>query len=102
MTADVFAGNFPSQPVAFAHLWDVAQSDFIADGVEVICNTDPAKRLRHYFSEADARKIEDGLGLRTTCIIVFATAGLDIPSTGTDRLAFVGNFPILRIAPGQQ
>lgn len=101
MTADIYLGDFTSQPLVFAHLWDQAGDDYNADGVEVICNADPALRLRHYFSEADAQQIEDSLGLHTTCVIVFTTANLEIGADGTDHLRFVGSFPTLRLAPGQ-
>ncbi|MGB1235979.1 MAG: hypothetical protein ACPG5U_09610 [Planktomarina sp.] len=101
MTADIFLGDFTSQPLVFAHLWDHASDDYNADGIEVICNTDPTLRIRHYFSEPDARQIEDALGLHATCVIIFTTANLDFGSDGTDLLRYIGSFPTLRLAPGQ-
>ncbi len=94
-TAEIYGGMFPSQPLVFAHLWDAARGDYTADRIEVIANQDPTRRLRHWFAEADAQAIEDALGTFTTCVIVFAGAGLDLGG-GTDRLTHLGTFTPVR------
>ncbi len=97
-TADIYGGVFDSQPQVFAHLWEKAGPGYIADRVEVIANQDPTRRLRHWFAEDDAQAIEDELGMFTTCVIVFANAGVAI-GEGTDRLVYLGTFAPLRTLP---
>ncbi|MEM6306500.1 MAG: hypothetical protein AAF701_00775 [Pseudomonadota bacterium] len=100
MIADLYAGDFASQPLVFAHLWDLGGDTYNPDGIEVICNQDPSLRLRHYFSEDNARHIEDAMGLHTTCVIVFHTAQLDLGTSGSDHLIYLGSHTTLRLAPG--
>ena len=59
---DIFTGTFESQPLAFAHLYDLAMAtgrELDLDGVEVICKVDPVKRLGHYFDATQVDKIID-------------------------------------------
>ena len=97
-TADVFAGNFDTQPLVFAHLWDATGPNFDAERVEVIINTNPLPQLHHWFSEMDVKTIEDALGIMTTCVIVFSNAKAEL-GQGTDKLAYLGTFTPLRLRP---
>lgn len=94
----VFCGSFDSQPLVFAHLFDVFPGADL-DHVEVICRADPAKRLRHYLSEDRARRIEDWLGLADTCVLAFPEARLT-PLRSTERLRLIGQFPGRRPVAG--
>ena len=94
----VLCGSFDSQPLVFAHLLDAFPGADL-DHVDVICRQDPARRLRHYLAEDDARKIEDWLGLADTCVLVFPGASSD-PLHGTDKLTMLGQFPGQRPVPG--
>ncbi len=93
----VLAGNFASQPLVFAHLWDEAP-DLDLGEVEVICRADPHPRLLHHFAEAQVRAIEDALGLADTCVLLFEEAGKG--PDATSRLWSLGVFPGHRHVPG--
>lgn len=92
----IYKGQFDSQPLVFAHIWDVAGGKGDLDHIDVICQSDPAKRLRHVLTEADARKVEDALGLWTTCVLVYGEAGITLKS---GRLIEIGTFPAHRTRP---
>ena len=72
----VFAGDFASLPLVFAHLLDAADQSGLAldlDHVEVI-QGDPAKRLAHIFSSDDATRIAAAQGPRDTLVLIFPEA----------------------------
>ena len=72
----VFAGNFASQPLVFAHLLDAADGNGAAldlDHVEVI-QGDPEKRLAHVLSEEDAAGIATAKWQFDTLVLIFPEA----------------------------
>lgn len=85
----VLAGSFESQPLVFAHLWDVSP-DLDLGEVDVICRVDPGLRLAHYFDPATCAQIEDALGLADTVVLVFEEAGPT--AIKSDMLRAVGMF----------
>lgn len=93
----VYAGDFVSQPLVFAHLGD-AMPGLDLDHVEVICGQDPRARLAHALGPETAAAVEDALGLATTCVLIFAEAvpqGARLPDD-TGRLRFLGGFAARR------
>ncbi|MEM9437519.1 MAG: hypothetical protein AAGA15_10795 [Pseudomonadota bacterium] len=77
VSIDIFAGTFESQPLAFAHLYDLAKAldvEIALDAVEVICKADPVKRLTHYFDAPRVNAIIDEMGLNTSLILIFPEA----------------------------
>lgn len=98
----VFAGDFASQPLAFAHLLDAAPMMDL-DHVEVIQTTDPTARLAVYFSPTTAAAITAAKGARDTLILVLPAAfeGLECPLPPTAHLAPLGRFrgTITRLSP---
>ena len=90
----IYAGTFASQPLAFAHLYDLsaaAGTDVDLGAVEVICQTDPAARLAHYLDPQAVNAVIDAMGLHTTAILVFPEAGMDAVS-GSEMLVPLGTF----------
>lgn len=72
----VFAGSFASQPLAFAHLLDAADTHGLAldfDHIEVI-HGDPSKRLGHVFSAADCQAIAAARLADDALVLVFPEA----------------------------
>ncbi|MEO0486284.1 MAG: hypothetical protein AAF092_10270 [Pseudomonadota bacterium] len=91
---DVFAGLFESQQLCFAHLYDLASNqgaDIDLGEVDVICKTDPAPRLAHYFNAQTAHNIATDMGLNTTLVLVFEGA-LEGTLGASDRLHALGRF----------
>jgi hypothetical protein len=87
----VFAGDFASQPLAFAHLLDAAPMLDLTH-VEVIGGTDPTPRLGTYFEPEAIRAIRQAAGARDTLILVLpaAHASAECPLGATERLAALG------------
>ena len=83
----LFAGDFASQQLAFAHLYDIAP-DADLEQVEVLSRPF-AKRLAHYFDPADLATMP--APAENTMILAFPGAGL--PLAPTDRLRLLGRFP---------
>ncbi|MEL7300953.1 MAG: hypothetical protein AAFM92_11270 [Pseudomonadota bacterium] len=89
----LFAGTFESQPVAFAHLYDIGPELDLGE-VEVICKEEPAARLSHYFAPEQVELIVDTLGLHTTVVLAFPEAG---PVPASPHLFPLGRFTGTRI-----
>ena len=96
MNVAVFAGDFASQPLVFAHLLDAADAHGLAldlDHVEVI-QGDPGKRLAHAFATNDCALIRTAKGTRDTLVLIFPEAL--IPGARlfrhTERLTPLGTF----------
>ncbi|MEM6728519.1 MAG: hypothetical protein AAF618_08465 [Pseudomonadota bacterium] len=89
----LFAGTFESQPLAFAHLYDIGPSLDLGE-IEVICKEDPARRLSHYFAKEQVELIVDTLGLHTSVILAFPEAG---PVPASSLLFPLGRFTGTRI-----
>ncbi|MEO1796389.1 MAG: hypothetical protein AAFR53_05175 [Pseudomonadota bacterium] len=70
----LFAGTFESQPLAFAHLYDLDPDADLSE-IEVICKAPPRPRLAHYFTPGQVDAIIDAMGLHTSLILVFPEAG---------------------------
>jgi hypothetical protein len=88
----VFAGDFASQPLAFAHLLDAAP-DLDLTHVEVIRET-PETRLGPYFEPATVIGIRTAAGPRDTLILILPAAhdGPCCPVAATGRLSALGTF----------
>lgn len=105
VTIDVWAGTFDSQPLAYAHLFDLATCsgrEVALEAVDVICKADPTARLKHYFTGETVDSITDGLGLNTTVLLVFpeAIAGGIPPSPFLTHLgSFAGTRPVADLSP---
>jgi hypothetical protein len=69
----VFAGDFASQPLAFAHLLDAAPGLDLTH-VEVIQDADPSKRLGQYFESATVATILNTAAARDTLILILPAA----------------------------
>ncbi|MCH2077900.1 MAG: hypothetical protein MK180_13660 [Rhodobacteraceae bacterium] len=74
VTIAVHAGIFESQPLVFAHLYDLSAGALALDEVEVICKENPGPRLAHYFAPKTAAAITEALGLHTTVVLLFPEA----------------------------
>ncbi|RMA44007.1 hypothetical protein [Rhodophyticola porphyridii] len=104
LPADItaFAGDFASQPLAFAHLLDVAPAIDL-DHVEVIPATAPIARLTPYFGADTAQVIRAAATGRNTLLLILPAAypGLDCPFGATDLLSLIGTFrgTITRMIP---
>ena len=87
----VFAGAFQSQPLAFAHLQDIAPS-LNLDHVEVIKLADPTPRLRPYFDGQTIEGLKTRSGDLDTIILILPAAydGLECPLVGSDKLTALG------------
>ena len=97
----VFAGTFESQPVVFAHIFDLAQTQGLhiaLDEVEVICKTDPEPRLTHYFVGPIADKIMDLMALNTTVVLAFPSSQMG-ELEPSKRLKSLGTFHGTRPRP---
>lgn len=83
----IFAGDFDSQPLVFAHLLDVAP-DLDLSHVEVI-QSGHAARLRAHFEEAVVRRLADGAA---TLVLVLPAAfeGAQCPVPQTEHLTALG------------
>ena len=88
----VFAGQFDSQPLVFAHLIDAFGPDIEMEHIDVICRRDPAAPLRHVLTEVDAQAVEDALGLHDTCVLIFEAALKPLPDQGTHKLLHLATF----------
>ncbi|GAA5073163.1 hypothetical protein N0B44_15240 [Roseibacterium beibuensis] len=85
----VFAGDFASQPLAFAHLWDVApELDF--DHVEVIPRAGAEKRLAPFFDTATMARLTAIAQDTLILVLPAAHASPDCPLGETDRLTALG------------
>jgi len=72
----VFAGDFASQPLVFAHLLDNADQHGLAldlDHVEVIQGA-PSRRLAHVFSAEDTARIAAARDPHDTLVLIFPEA----------------------------
>ncbi len=87
----VFAGDFASQPLAFAHLLDAAPTLDLTH-VEVIQEPDPAPRLSPYFEPATIHALRAARGERDTLILILPAAydAPDCPLTDTAHLVELG------------
>ncbi|WP_208352554.1 hypothetical protein [Pseudaestuariivita rosea] len=84
---DVYCGTFASQPLVYAHLADITAPGIIdLDHVEVICRTNPAPRLLHFFDQPASNRIEDAMGLNDTCVLVLPGAGVSAEHLKTSPL----------------
>jgi hypothetical protein len=90
---DVFAGDFASQPLAFAHLLDAAPTLDLTH-VEVIRETPPDARLGTYFDGRTITAIRAEAGNRDTLILVLPAAweGQTCPLGPTGHLTALGAF----------
>lgn len=88
----LFAGTFESQPLTFAHLYDLGALDL--GEVEVICKADPTPRLAHYFAPDQVDTIIDAMGLHTTLVLAFPEAGR---LSASERLFPLGKFSGSRV-----
>jgi len=90
---DVFAGDFASQPLAFAHLLNAAPALDLTH-VEVIREAPPDARLGTYFDGASITAIRTGAGDRDTLILVLPAAweGRTCPLGPTSHLTALGAF----------
>jgi len=88
----VFAGQFESQPLVFAHLLDAFGSNLNVEHIDVVCRRDPTAPLRHVLTETDAQAVEDALGLQDTCVLIFEAAITPLPEYGTDKLLHLATF----------
>ncbi|MEM6479734.1 MAG: hypothetical protein AAF841_09135 [Pseudomonadota bacterium] len=91
----VFAGTFESQPLAFAHLYDLSPELDLSE-LEVICKADPCPRLGHYFAPEQVDLIIDTIGIETTVILAFPKAG---PVPASPKLFPLGRFSGTRPVP---
>ncbi|MEM1238100.1 MAG: hypothetical protein AAGI10_14120 [Pseudomonadota bacterium] len=95
----VYAGTFESQPLVFAHLYDLATAlgiEMALDEIDVICKTDPTPRLAHYFDAETVDVITANLGLFTTTILVFPEA-LAGDLEGSTRITALGKYQGSRV-----
>ncbi|WP_044006311.1 hypothetical protein [Jannaschia sp. CCS1] len=96
----VFAGDFASQPLVFAHLLDVAP-ELDLGHVEVI-QSGHAARLRAYFEVSVVRELADCAGT-LVLILPAAFAGAECPVPETAHLQargiFRGTVPHLSALP---
>ena len=95
----VYAGTFESQPLVFAHLYDLATAlgvEVALDEIEVICKADPTARLSHYFDVETVADITAELGLHTTTILIFPEA-LAGDLEGSTRLTALGKYEGTRL-----
>ena len=88
----VHAGNFASQPDAYAHLV-VACPTLDLEHVEVIRDR-PAARLRAYFAGDTADEIAAVAATWNTLVLILPAAfpGLDSPVRATRMLPFLGTW----------
>jgi hypothetical protein len=88
----VFAGDFASQPLAFAHLLDAAP-DLDLTHVEVIRDA-PDTRLAAYFEPRTVAAIRSAAGPRGTIVLILPAAHdtPDCPLGSTDRLTALGTY----------
>ena len=87
----VFAGNFASQPLVFAHLLDVCPALDLGH-VEVIQTARPA-RLAAFFEAAELADIEAAAAADTLVLVKpDAFDGLDCPFAGSDLLRPLGTW----------
>jgi hypothetical protein len=88
----VFAGDFASQPLAFAHLLDAAPLLDLTH-VEVIREA-PETRLAAYFEPSKVAAIRDRAGQRDTLILILPAAHVahDCPLGPTARLTALGTY----------
>lgn len=93
----VYAGNFASQPLAYAHVLDAAEAAGLPldlDHVEVICGADPGKRLAHVFDTGNTARIRDMRRGEDTLVLIFPEALRPgaAPFADTARLRALGTF----------
>jgi hypothetical protein len=69
----VFAGDFASQPLAFAHLLDAAP-DLDLTHVEVVQHPTPDQRLGTYFDAATVAAIRGKAAAKDTIILILPAA----------------------------
>lgn len=93
---EVRLGTFPSQPAAYAHLWDLTAEEAL-ERIEVVQGPQMETRLLHWFDQAQAHRIEDALGPRDTVVLIFPEAGEVSESPALNRL---GRFSGSRVVPG--
>ena len=88
----VFAGDFASQPLAFAHLVDRCPALDLGH-VEVIQGPRSA-RLAAFFGAADLARIDRAAGQADTLVLIKPDAfdGLDCPFPGSDLLRPLGSW----------
>ena len=89
----VFAGTFASQPLAFAHLFDVAPTLDLGH-VEVIRRDGAEARLGAYFKPETTRQILSLAPSDETLLLVLPAAfdGLTCPLAATELLGPLGSF----------
>ncbi len=93
----VYAGNFASQPLAYAHVLDAAEAAGLPldlDHVEMICGGDPGKRLAHVFDAGNTARIRDMRRGEDTLVLIFPEALRPgaAPFADTARLRALGTF----------
>ncbi len=90
---EVFAGDFASQPLAFAHLLDAARALDLTH-VEVIREERPDARLGTYFDGATIKKIRAETAECDTLILVLPAAweGQTCPLGPTAHLTALGTY----------
>jgi hypothetical protein len=87
----VFAGEFDSQPLVFAHLLDEAP-DLLLEHVEVIRDADPTRRLAVYFDPRTIAAIKTAAHPYTTLLLILPAAfdTLICPLVGSEHLIPLG------------
>lgn len=87
----VFAGDFESQPLVFAHLLDEAP-DLQLEHVEVIQGAAPLRRLQARFSAETAQALIQAAAPYETLVLVLPAAhvGLICPLTASEHLVPLG------------
>jgi hypothetical protein len=87
----VFAGDFASQPLAFAHLLDLAP-DLGLGHVEVVQGPKPLPRLAARFPEQTAARLLSDAAPYGTLILILPAAfdGLACPVVGSEHLIPLG------------
>lgn len=90
---DVFAGDFASQPLAFAHLLDAAPALDLTH-VEVIQGPNAEARLATYFTATTTAEIRKAATSSDTLILILPAAfeGHSCPLTPTGLLSALGTF----------
>ncbi|WP_425091406.1 hypothetical protein [Tropicimonas sp. S265A] len=93
----VFAGQFASQPLVYAHLLDEAPA-LELEHVEVCQGTGLRARLGAYFTADQVTDILVGLGEVDTCVLILPGAGT---FEGSAKLTALGihDGTLLRAAP---
>lgn len=89
----VFAGDFASQPLAFAHVLDAAP-ELDLTHVDVIRDADPTRRLGLYFETSTVAAIRDTAAMRDTIVLVLPAAhdGPTCPLGPTEHLTPLGTY----------